>query len=432
MNKLIIIGNGFDLAHGLPTSYKHFIDNFWRNLSENYKEDKIKGLAYVNQNYHRCLNNSTGTFEEFIISLKEYSEEYSYVFDPENYSCKTSDSKNIIFEFRNNFFKIINKSSILNWVDIENEYYQKLKSICKRKKADSIENNNNKEYSNSIKILNDEFEQIKLLFEKYLIENINEKFDFEKNTGNSEPEEILKYFNIEFQDLENHKNLEILAEFPKEDHKSLIEFDNNLKNKQTQNLRNEVESINLFLNFNYTNTANIYIKKINNYNDPNYDFRGSALQIQIHGRLKDKANEMNFGFGDEMDEDYKLIENLDNNEYLKNFKSFKYLQNSNYKQLIDFIDSSKFQVYIMGHSCGLSDRTMLNTIFEHDNCRSIKVFYYQWKNENEEINDNYTELIQNISRHFNDKKIMRSKIVNKSLCNALPQDIRFIKKPIHE
>jgi len=28
-NKLFIIGNGFDIAHGLKTSYKDFIDDFW-------------------------------------------------------------------------------------------------------------------------------------------------------------------------------------------------------------------------------------------------------------------------------------------------------------------------------------------------------------------------------------------------------------------
>jgi hypothetical protein len=32
MNRLVIIGNGFDLAHGLPTSYRDFIDDFWKNL----------------------------------------------------------------------------------------------------------------------------------------------------------------------------------------------------------------------------------------------------------------------------------------------------------------------------------------------------------------------------------------------------------------
>jgi hypothetical protein len=32
MNRLVIIGNGFDLAHGLPTSDKDFIDDYWKNM----------------------------------------------------------------------------------------------------------------------------------------------------------------------------------------------------------------------------------------------------------------------------------------------------------------------------------------------------------------------------------------------------------------
>ena len=90
--------------------------------------------------------------------------------------------------------------------------------------------------------------------------------------------------------------------------------------------------------------------------------------------------------------------------------------------MLSYIDSDKFQVLIMGHSCGLSDRTLLNTIFEHNNCRSIKVYYYQWTDEKTgETKDNYTEITQNISRHFNKKKLMREKIVNKTLCRPLPQ-----------
>ncbi|MEM1339351.1 MAG: AbiH family protein [Bacteroidota bacterium] len=33
-------------------------------------------------------------------------------------------------------------------------------------------------------------------------------------------------------------------------------------------------------------------------------------------------------------------------------------------------------------------------------------------------------------RHFNDKKMMRAKVVNKSLCSPLPQNIRFQKRRI--
>lgn len=36
MNRLVIIGNGFDLAHGLKTSYNDFVD--W------YLEKRLKGL----------------------------------------------------------------------------------------------------------------------------------------------------------------------------------------------------------------------------------------------------------------------------------------------------------------------------------------------------------------------------------------------------
>jgi hypothetical protein len=31
MNRIILIGNGFDLAHGMKTSYRDFIDDFWES-----------------------------------------------------------------------------------------------------------------------------------------------------------------------------------------------------------------------------------------------------------------------------------------------------------------------------------------------------------------------------------------------------------------
>lgn len=82
-----------------------------------------------------------------------------------------------------------------------------------------------------------------------------------------------------------------------------------------------------------------------------------------------------------MDDDYQIIEKLDDNEYLKFFKSFQCFQNNCYDNFLREIDHEKFQVCILGHSCGLSDRVLLNTIFEHENCRSIKIYYHQKKME---------------------------------------------------
>ena len=120
----------------------------------------------------------------------------------------------------------------------------------------------------------------------------------------------------------------------------------------------------LLLNFNYTHTADLYI--------PQGKTKEYWFPINhIHGDLE-KPDDIIFGNGDELSELVKLY----NNEHLRNIKSTKYLETDNYRKMLTFINSTPYQVYIMGHSCGNSDRTLLNTLFEHKNCISIKPFYY--------------------------------------------------------
>ncbi|WP_350293457.1 AbiH family protein [uncultured Croceitalea sp.] len=428
MNKLVIIGNGFDLAHGLPTSYSHFMDSFWENLKNNFQNELIGKVVYVNPDYFKLLNGKYKNFKEFQERLKEYSEEYGYRYDGKNYgSFKDNSNFHPIFKFKNDFFKYLNLKALENWVDVENEYYNELKSISKRRAShftgnkDDFEKQqiiNNRKY---VAQLNKEFNQIKKLFISYLNNKVESQLSLDKEPNNAFS--ILKYFKMDYLDLKNNPNSDFLHEFPQEDHEDLIKGDSDYKEYlNSDSFFYDILRFNhpytLFLNFNYTSSVSYYNGHVLN------NEKGYARIINIHGSIKDDEESINFGFGDEIDKDYKYIENLNENEYLKNFKSFKYSQNSNYKKLLDFIDSEKFQVYIMGHSCGLSDRTLLNTIFEHENCRSIKVFYHK----REDGSDNFTEIIQNISRHFSDKKEMRAKLVNKSLCEPLPQNIRFQKK----
>ncbi len=46
MNRLVIIGNGFDLAHGLPTSYKDFIDDYWANVKDSKHNDDFISFLF--------------------------------------------------------------------------------------------------------------------------------------------------------------------------------------------------------------------------------------------------------------------------------------------------------------------------------------------------------------------------------------------------
>ena len=139
-------------------------------------------------------------------------------------------------------------------------------------------------------------------------------------------------------------------------------------------------------------------KKLQNY-EINY----------IHGKLNSPDNPIIFGYGDEIDSYYERIENLNNNHFLRNFKSFGYFLTSNYQNFSRFIESDLFEVLIFGHSCGISDRTLLNKLLEHKNCHKVKIFYYM-KNSSE---NDFTEKTYELSRHFslNNKKRMIDLIV---------------------
>ena len=167
----------------------------------------------------------------------------------------------------------------------------------------------------------------------------------------------------------------------------------------------------LFLNFNYTKTDSPYHGYVRSWSSSEPD------SIYIHGLLNDKDNPIIFGYGDELDENYKELERANDNLFLQNIKSVRYLFTNNYTRLSSFVESALYQVYIFGHSCGNSDRTLLHYLFEHPNCVSIKPFYYK----NGDGQDNYMDIASNITRAFNDKHALRTKVVNHSDCEALPQ-----------
>ena len=121
--------------------------------------------------------------------------------------------------------------------------------------------------------------------------------------------------------------------------------------------------------------------------------------------------------GDEIDAAYKRMEDDSKVKgYFDYIKSFWYLRTDNYRSLVNFLESDDYQVYILGHSCGLSDRTMLQMIFEHTKCRSIKIYYH----EKDSI-DNFVSLTHEIARHFTDKGLMRKKILSKRQSEQMPQ-----------
>jgi len=95
---------------------------------------------------------------------------------------------------------------------------------------------------------------------------------------------------------------------------------------------------------------------------------------------------------------FRELELEGEDELLRNVKSYHYHKTDNYHKLLDFIEKTVFEVFIVGHSCGLSDKTMLNTIFEHKNCMAIKNYHYGENGVEQDLHKGIA-----ISRHFSNK-----------------------------
>lgn len=176
----------------------------------------------------------------------------------------------------------------------------------------------------------------------------------------------------------------------------------------------------LILDFNYTQLIKTYGS---DRQIPRMTSDTNLMHVKIHGELKAKHNPIIFGYGDEIDESFNKIESTGNNQFLKQIKSIAYQKNNNYQKLTTHLESGPFDVLILGMSCGLSDRTMLKMIFEHENCIYIKPYFYEWENENGEKENNYSDIVSDISRHFSleNKGLMRNRVVVESECQPLPQ-----------
>ena len=365
------------MAHGLKTSYMDFINWYWEQrlnaLLTEYSaisQDCLCRLEILKTNdcsswhlffyTHSLRNVITREWNfppsEVINAFRENTDEFSVTYS--------------------HFFeKIIQSIEKKGWVDIENDYYQLLKEA---KNADS----------------------------GYIVKELNEQLAFLQD-------KLIEYLrtistNRHIEELHNDIiDLFEPADFSTEGKKKALE-NIGLENINLEEIQNNFEEQKrliperiMLLSFNYTATARMY----GNFNlDFNY----------IHGELEHPKNII-FGYGDELDKDYQAILDMNDNELLKHVKSVKYLETRNYHDMLEFLMSAPFQVFIMGHSCGNSDRTLLNTVFEHENCVSIKPFYHKWADGT----DNYLDIVQNISRNFTNMRLFRDRVVNKEQCKTI-------------
>ena len=417
INRLIIIGNGFDLAHGMKTKYKDFVTWYVKqrigkhigNRSSKETKDELMSIIQPKDSVEMLLRYYEElTPKQNLDKVKQYG-----------YEVKLSPFFETIIE------KIENK----NWVDIECEYYKYLCSLLKELEL-SDEEDTKKKVSKKIDDLNEEMKFITKKLVEYLkkedrgpdenyIRIDEEPFRREilhKMMMPLSKQEIavesLKFWDSfvkeKYSIVRKEDDPEAYSQYKRDNGELNIEW--LMEKEHPKELRpGEI----VILNFNYTSLAAAYHTRIAD-NSKYKTYKGTAYLNQIHGTLYGKEKII-FGYGNTQDKNFPKLKQ--NDKFLENIKPMRYRTSFLYPHVLKFIGDAPFQVCIMGHSCGESDRTLLRDIFQHKKCISIKPYYWEYSKDK----NNYQEIYNNIFRCFDDETLIGTKIVCQDYCEPLPQ-----------
>lgn len=310
MNRIIIIGNGFDLAHSMETRYSDFVLQLHKDVIIECFE---KGI---------CIKNDKQISREVYYYVDELFEieipKYPNIIDLIKTIISYDNLGEIIESFKkinvkfNCFSKLLNSNKSL-WFNFEKDYFDELSRIFTD--------------GGDVEKLNLQF----LAIRKRLIRYIESKQIFldQKHFEQPQVKKIIEYFT----------------------------------EKIDESTPNEI----LFLSFNYTRTLGEYFFRINH--------KIKSEIIHIHGNINSSSNEIILGYDNDRNPIFNKIINGSEPIYLDFIKSILYSNNDYSKKLDDFINKDKFQIQIYGHSCGVSDFSILRQIFENNNCNNIKIFY---------------------------------------------------------
>lgn len=370
---ILIIGNGFDLAHKLPTKYTDFLD-FLENvriLKEEMPQNLEQLSDKIDENLRQYLFNSNSS------RLDINSKHQNYI--TEMYEL----SKDNLWITWFNQERKLNKTLGKYWIDFEAE----ISNVIQKIESTLLE-------LSPIEECIDNYNELRFELNKYPIFNlfINKIYDIDKS------DEI---------------NMERITEKLHNDLNKLIRcfeiyLEDFVKNIDISQLSLDIYNLNVdkILTFNYTNT---YQKLY--YTDVDCD--------HIHGKADINNNiesdNMVLGIDDYLNEDEKFT-NTNFIEFKKYYQRLIKGTNCDYKKWIDEINQTKsftkHNVYIFGHSLASTDRDVLLDFIENE--KTIITIYYNNSNQ-------YSDQICNLVHLIGPDKL------NEWVHQAKPK-IKFVKQ----
>ena len=335
---ILIIGNGFDLAHEFPTSYRDFLK--FVNEANNYYLNFYKKSIYPEQN---------------IINKNKYFSFFEKLTRKDNFynisELVSLSSDNYWFKYFNNCLECRKENLNENWIDFENEIASVINCI----------NLNYKKYKNEEIFIKPNSNNFKIDYNFYYFLQIIGKTNITKTYM-----EEISITCIPIKSYSEFKNkltsdlhglircLEIYLS---------VYINTSDNNKRVTDL--EDKDIDAILSFNYTNTYERF-----------YDKSCSLKYDYIHGKAKQvndvKTSQLVLGINEYSDDN-----NIDFIEYEKFFQRITKKTGCEYIKWIENKEAT-YNIYIFGHSLDSTDGDILKEFFELKNSK-ITIFYYDKK-----------------------------------------------------
>lgn len=404
---ILVIGNGFDLAHGLPTKYGDFLDS-------------VEAVKLFNNDYNKFLENLENYEKELykkVLPLENDNKlKEGYVEDLNKYI-----EKNFWIEHFLEIRKIKNEIGE-NWIDFEKEIDHVLQTL---EYGTNISPNLIK---GLILIINENEDKIneKNGILKNIVSIANEFDDGEVRAGisiDSKPNDIIKKLK-EFDTSVNIKHKEkwideynllikiIIYRLEKDLDRLIRAFEVYLEDvvkeipikEFLEDLKEFIESIDEVISFNYTDTylkildyiANniqkydlfkerfVYdrINEVNIIKQPVLYIHGESKKENINSKIDTEDNKDNIILG--VYEELKNEKNInDKFIYFKKYyqRILKNTDNKDAQNIKNNKETTIEKLYIIGHSLDVSDNDLLETLI----LQSKETIIYHHNNESKKI-----------------------------------------------
>lgn len=321
-NNILIIGNGFDLAHKLPTKYINFLDFmlYIEQVKNNRNDPKLEYIKNILNSVDFNIEKS----EEIYLKSK----------------------KNIWINYFKKIREVKKEKLGENWIDLELEISNVIKSLdlLKYINEENIDRKDKdiKMYDN--KYCDTYYDFFTLYANDYNLIN-NFKYQDAKKVIESINKDLIDFIE--------------LFEIYLSDVIEKIEI-----NERLIDLK-DIEFCKI-LSFNYTNTFNRIYDKNNNCD---YDY--------IHGKVNNSKNNLILGIDEYLDEDKKNIK-LDFIMFKKYFQRIYKKSVCKYKEWIDTTKKVNYEIYdlyIYGHSLDITDKDILCDLILSERIKQITIFY---------------------------------------------------------